>query len=470
MTSPEGAAVEWFLDAHTGLPAKSERPGEDSEIATAYEDWGAPGGRRTPLRARVSETDKPAYEWTRKELRFEAPPGDFRRPAPGAGDARLTAAAAAIPFTLESNHIVLPVSVNGRPPIGFILDTGADQEVINAARLSDFGLTAYAKSATTGGGNTAEYDYARGATFSLPGAELKNQHVAVLEQTGLERALGVPLGGILGYDFLSRFVVEIDYGKKILTLHDPASWTYSGNGAIVPLVFDDGIPYTHGKISAGGQRDLPAYLVLDFGAAETMTLTSPFVKANGLAALARNGAVNRPSGLEKEFFAQNNVRGRVDRLTLGSLVVEDIPINMSVNTSGAYASANFAGTVGETIYRRYHVFLDYARKRAIFEPTPEAGLPFPGRRTYGLTLLASGSDLRTFTVAGVRPGSPAEQDGFRKGDTIAAWDGEPASRFTLGELRDRLAREGERHVVSVARGADRLEIPIMLRLVSIETN
>lgn len=257
----------------------------------------------------------------------------------------------------------------------------------------------------------------------MPGIELRNQHAAVLDQTGLERALGVPPGGILGYDFISRFVVEIDYAKKSLTLHDPASWSYSGTGAIVPLVFDDGIPFAQGTISAGGERDIPAYLVLDFGAAETMTLTAPFVKAHGLDALAGNATVNRPAGLEKQFFVPNNVRGRIDRLTLGPLVVDDIPINMSVNTSGAYASPNFAGTIGETIDQRYHVFLDYARKQAIFEPTPEASRPYPDRRTYGLTLLASGPDLHTFTVA--------------------AWDGEPSSRFALGELRDRLAREGE---------------------------
>jgi hypothetical protein len=359
--------------------------------------------------------------------------------------------------------------VNDREPIWFILDTGADQEAINETRLADFGLVTYAQSMTTGGGGSAEYSYATGASFSLPGVKLLDQHVAVIDQTGLERALGMPIGGLLGYDFISRFVVEIDYQKQLITLHDPNRWRYSGKGLVVPITFDEGIPFINGTISAGAKRNLPAYLVLDFGAAETMTLTSPFVKANDLLSVAQTNAnVNRPAGLENQFFAQNNVRGHIDQLMLGKLIVQSIPVNLSMNTKGAYASANFSGTVGESIFRRYHVFLDYARKRMIFEPTADADKPFPERQTYGLTLLASGADLHSYTVTAVRPGSQAERDGFKKGDVISGMDRKPAIDFTLGELREQLSHPGERHELQITRGTENLTVPIEVKLVSLD--
>jgi PDZ domain len=281
--------------------------------------------------------------------------------------------------------------------------------------------------------------------------------------------LGVPLGGLLGYDFLSRFVVEIDYEKKLLTLHDPKTWSYSGAGYAVPVVFDGGIPFTDGLISVGPKTDIPAFFVIDFGAAETMTLTSPFVKANDLVNLAQTNAfVNRPAGLENQFFSQNNVRGHIDRLALGRLVERSIPINMSVNVKGAYASTNFSGTIGQSIFRRYHVFLDYARNRVIFEPTAEAATPFPERKTYGLTIIASGADLHTYTVTAVRPGSQAEKDGFKKGDLISEVNGKSAAQFTLSQLREQLTKEGESYNVGVSRDQDKITIPARIKLVSLD--
>jgi len=162
------------------------------------------------------------------------------------------------------------------------------------------------------------------------------------------------------------------------------------------------------------------------------------------------------------------VRGNLQRLTIGHLTVNNVPVNMSVNTKGAYASTNFSGTVGESIYSRYHCYLDYSNYRIILEPTPEANKPFPERETYGLTLLASGADLHTYTVAAVRPGSPAEADGFQKGDVISGEDGKNASELTLRELRDSLSHAGQHHAFEVQRSGERWATNLDVRLVSIE--
>lgn len=474
LTPPGGAGYVWTIDRKSHLPLSSYKlEGEGDAATTKYEDWGpSPWGILIPHRIEVIDTDAVPATFTVKSatLLETKPAADFADLVPGAPDVRMTADTATLPFTMESNHIVLPVTVNEHAPIGFIFDTGDENEGLNAARLSALGVASYGATAISGGGQQTQSAYARDVTFGFAdGVALANQHAITFDATGLERALGVPIGGILGYDFISRFVVEIDYQKKLVILHNPQTWNYAGTGAVVPITFDDGIPYFEARLSIPTNSDLPAHMVADFGAAGSMTFTAPFVKANNLLTLiGTNDTVTHYTGLEKEFFAQANSRGFVPELRLGDVDEHNIPVSLSANTSGAYGTGQFAGTIGETIYSRYHVFLDYPHNRIIFEPTAAAAAPFKEGKTFGLTLIASGADLHTFIVTAVGANSPAAKASFQAKDEITAVDGKPASEFTLSDLRADLAREGATETFTVKRGGKVVVLKTMIALVSIE--
>ena len=470
-TPSHGSSIKWIIDQNTSLPIQTAIRGAEAEEITAYSDWQRSGGVFTPQHIVIKEKDKPDSDYrvaAPAQLQSDAG-GTFAPLKQNSTDVIMSASSLKLPFTMEANHIILQVQVNSHAPIGFLVDTGDCCETINTPRAAAFGLSSYGSTASYGGGNLAQFSYASGATFTFPGMELHNQHVDMLDQTGLEKALGVPLGGLLGYDFLSRFVVEIDYDAKIMTLHKPSSWHYTGHGVIVPITFDGGIPYFEAQISVPTQPAILAHMCMDFGAADTMTFNSPFVQKHNLVDLAGTDTrANKPAGLEKQFFAQTNMRGHIDVFRVGGLVAESIPVSLSANTSGAYSDDIFDGTVGEGIYTRYHVFLDYPRHRAIFEPTAKTSNPFPERKTFGLSIIANGDDLHTFLVTGIRAGSPAEKDGFLKGDIISGLDDKPATAFTLAQLRDTLLREGETHDFNILRAGHQTSIRTTVVVVSID--
>ena len=125
-----------------------------------------------------------------------------------------------------------------------------------------------------------------------------------------------------------------------------------------------------------------------------------------------------------------------------------------VQTTGAYASAHYAGVLGQGVLQRFNHVYDYGRSTMILEPRGDPAQPFPPRRSFGVTLLAGGPDYTTFTVTGVTPKTPAEGAGLKKGDVLTAVDGKPASELRLADVRRLLLEDGAHRVLEVRRGEE----------------
>ncbi len=55
-------------------------------------------------------------------------------------------------------------------------------------------------------------------SLAVGDATVSDLHVAGIDLDGINEKIGARVAGILGYDFLSRFRVTIDYRAKRLTL------------------------------------------------------------------------------------------------------------------------------------------------------------------------------------------------------------------------------------------------------------
>jgi hypothetical protein len=259
----------------------------------------------------------------------------------------------------------------------------------------------------------------------------------------------------------------------MIDLFEPSDYAYAGSGTKIPFILEEGHPHVASTVTVGGEPPIAADFILDSGAADNLNLTAPFVKAHRLLDLARKtpaGSPNTMAGSEKEFFAQTSVRGKIGGLALGSVSLKDVPCNLMVGTKGAYASQSFSGTIGQGVLHRFTNVYDYARGVVILEPNADADKPFPPRKTFGATFLSDGADYHRFTVTAVRKDSPAELAGLKKDDVVAAIDGIPASKLTLGEVRKLLATEDVSRSIELTRGEDRVKIDVKVTTVSLDEN
>jgi predicted aspartyl protease len=451
--------VRIITDPATGLPQRAEMPSFDGTMTIEFSDWRKVDGVDVPF----LETTKTGPNTTMAKLQsIEIIPRervDLTPPQPGPDDTfwlRPHAKSQTLPFNFDNNHIMVLTTVNGAGPIWFLVDTGANYSIINQSRLDELHLTPYGGLKTIGGGSSAASgSYVQHVTYRLGDVELRDQHAAVLELDGLEKLYGMPLGGLLGFDFLSRFVTDIDYVAKTLTLHPRTFDTSQEKGTTVPLVMQGEQPYFGGSIRVGDEK-IPAWFILDVGAADTITFTTPFIGNHHLIDRAgdREKTVRKFAAPGIEAFNPTNIRGLIDAVTIGDITLPHVLVNLSAAKSGAYTSPAFDGNVCETILSRFgHVILDYGRSVMILQPLPTTTKPFEERKTFGMSVIAGSPELHRFTVTAVDASSAAAAAGFAKGDVITSVDGTVAGQMNLAALKRVLADEGSRHVFAVHRGA-----------------
>lgn len=126
------------------------------------------------------------------------------------------AAAETIPFELKSNLIMVDALLDGSPR-RLVLDTGASQTVLTPRGAE--GLTGIGADGKTGrgAGGDLRVSFARVGSLAVGGQIVRDLQVGVTELGQLESCVG-DLDGVLGFDFLSRFVLTIDYRRRQLEL------------------------------------------------------------------------------------------------------------------------------------------------------------------------------------------------------------------------------------------------------------
>lgn len=371
-------------------------------------------------------------------------------------------APATVPFELNNRHIILKGKVNSQP-IEFVLDTGDQYAIVDLDLAQRMNLSLEGNVRVGGAGaSTLMGAFVKDATFTLDGLPGFSQPVKMALPLGniLSPRAGRAFQGIIGYEFIREFVVEIDYQARVLKLHDKENFTYSGPGESIPITLVHGHPILEAEVTpAGSTPPLKGKFVFDIGAAMTLALHSPFVAENKL--LGPHFKTIRSLGGAGAGGETTGQLGRVTELKLGSFTIKNPITLFSEDKAGALANSALAGNIGARVAAKFRLFLDYGRKRIIFEPNSTFAAPYD-QSSAGMSLIAEGSDFRTFRIRAVLENSPASEIGLQKDDMIVSIDNQPAAEFTLSKLNEMFERSVP-YKLTVRRGDQTLQLTLTPR-------
>ena len=131
---------------------------------------------------------------------------------------------AGIPFRISLRRplMMLDVEVNGFGPFNFVLDTGASFCVLTPDTARAAGVLRAAKIPTAiGAGGRVNAGLAKLRTLRLGPHEARNLEVALISLDEVEKHVGVKVAGLIGYNFLKKYIVTIDYPARRLWLKRP---------------------------------------------------------------------------------------------------------------------------------------------------------------------------------------------------------------------------------------------------------
>jgi len=367
---------------------------------------------------------------------------------------------ARVPFLYGTRHVWIRASINGGPAADFLLDTGCSMTAIDPRYAEQAGITPEGNYQVQGMGGFSQASFARVSSIRVgadgaDGVSLRDLKISIVDLgREHEHVMWRRMAGLIGYDFLSRFVVEIDYDHQVVTFRDPDTFAYQGAGTALDMRLDSGVPVVRATLGQACSGD--------------------FLVDVGNFGFDLHGSGVRRCGVVQETQERKQVEVygaglgdvfrtwvcRIDSVALGPFAIREPIAAMSLSRHGMVGSDDYAGNIGNSVLERFKVTFDYERKKLYLEP----GARFAQRDSYsrsGALLVKLPSKV---IAEGIVHGSAADDAGLKEDDEIVLINGRPALSFTPEELDQMFVcgEIGSTQTFTVQREGKKLKLSVKL--------
>lgn len=342
-----------------------------------------------------------------------------------------------IPVEIYNNLVVVPVVLNGALPLKFILDTGVRTAILTQKTFTDILNLSYSRKYSIsgpGGEQVIDAYITNNVSLELPGVLGRGHALLVLGQDYLElrNYLGTDVHGILGYELFSRFIIQIDYDKKMLTLTVPQKFKKKKKFQSIPIKIEDTKPYLTTSIVLADGTQFTAKLLVDSGASHGLMLEPTSDPRIQVPDSTISSIIGR--GLGGEITGKV---GRIQSLKIGTYNVEDVissfPDPNSYFDSLKLSATERNGAIGGEVLSRFTVIFNFPKEEMYIKKNASFKKKFHYNLS-GLTIKAKGSRLNVFEVTEVRGKSVSDQAGVAAGDLILSINGVQTSGLDLNTI------------------------------------
>lgn len=318
-----------------------------------------------------------------------------------------------VPFIqLTGGVIILRAQLNDFPDsLNFILDTGSSGISLDSSTVEYFKLKPIPTERNIKGiAGIKKVSFLYNQRLRLPGLVTDSLNFHVNDYSLLTSVYGEKIDGIIGYSFISRYILKIDNDSLLLSINSRGSIKYPKGGhtlkpAIGQLAAQD--------LRVKDNRTIYTRQLFDIGAGLCMIFGKEFIEDSSL--FDRKKKVWRKQA--------EGIGGKVDmdltvlkETKIGPYKFRNIPVYIFDDVNNITNYPYMGGILGNDLMRRFNMIINYGGGEIHLLPNRHFNDPFDYSYT-GIELYKVDDII---IVGDVAIGSPAEAAGIKEGDEIVS--------------------------------------------------
>ncbi|MFQ5452719.1 MAG: pepsin/retropepsin-like aspartic protease family protein, partial [Candidatus Zixiibacteriota bacterium] len=270
-----------------------------------------------------------------------------------------------IPFEYRLGHIRLPLVINGTKKVWVILDSGASASIFHKPVIDKLDFEVIGKMPAMGVSGFNEVDLIQTDSVQIGNLTLYNHVAGVIDLGKFSDGSNGELdfGGIIGYNFLSRFPVLINYQDSTLTVFNPAQFEPPEGGEEISFHLMMQVPTIEGEILG-----IKGNFLVDLGNSFGLVLHKQFALQNRLEEILSDIKDN-PRLLGGVSGSVSGKNAFAATFKMGNILIQSLRVLLPDSTQGITGSSTLAGNIGNLVLENFTVLFDYPNSRIFFYQT-----------------------------------------------------------------------------------------------------
>lgn len=301
-------------------------------------------------------------------------------------------------------------TMNSDPRVlNFILDTGSGGISLDSATREELSIDARKSDTIINGiAGIRKVDFAFNQSLVTDSLVTPKLDFYINDYALLTATYGEKIDGVIGYSWLSRYIIDIDFDSLVMRVYPSGPFTYPKEGTLLKPDFRR-LMNQPAIVRDAGRAACDLYI--DSGAGLNLLISEKLHADSAIISKKRRPVTVQAEGTGGKKFMQLTV---LKSFRMGPYRFRNVPVHLFHDETNIFSYPYSGGLIGNDLLRRFNITLNYAAKEMHIRPNAHFDEPFD--------YAYSGMSLYMFNekiyIDDIIAGSPADKAGLKNEDEL----------------------------------------------------